>query len=219
MNIPVHALVHCTDGNFGHTTCLIVNPINDNITHFVVNDHSFLGHEYIVPVSFITSTTEDSITVNCDRSALARQPDFIEYEYDHLDEIPPYGQEHIYWPMMMSDDLYTPQYLPTEHEQIPADELAVRRGMSVYAAAEHEDSEMTDRIHIGQVEAFVATPTTGHITHLVLREGHLWGQRNITIPVKAIEKIEVDDVQLNLTKQAIEALPSVHVKRWMPFAQ
>jgi sporulation protein YlmC with PRC-barrel domain len=219
MNIPIHALVHCTDGDFGHTTCLIVNPINDNITHFVVNDRRFTGHEHIVPVSFITNATENDITVQCDRATLAHQPDFIEYEYDRLDETMPYREEHIYWPMMMPDDLYAPQYLPVEHEQIPVDELAVRRGMTVYAAAENEDGEITDRIHIGQVEAFVADPKTGHITHLILREGHLWGQRDITIPVSAIGKIEVGDVQLNLTKQEIEALPSVHVKRWMPFVQ
>jgi hypothetical protein len=38
--------------------------------------------------------------------------------------------------------------------------------------------------------AFVVDPKTGHITHLVLREGHLWGQRDVAIPVNAIERIE-----------------------------
>ncbi|MBN2116364.1 MAG: PRC-barrel domain-containing protein [Anaerolineales bacterium] len=222
MDISVHALVHCTDGDFGPTTCLIVNPVNDNITHFVVKDHHLLGVEHIVPVSFITSATADRITVNCDCATLAHQPDFIEYEYDRFDELMPYREGYTYWPMMLPDDtlMYTsPEYFPIEHEQIPAGELAVRRGMTVYVAATNEGGATADRIRIGEVEAFVADPTTGHITHLILREGRLWGQRDVTIPVNAIEKIEVDDVQLTLTKQEVEALPSVPVKRWAPFAR
>jgi sporulation protein YlmC with PRC-barrel domain len=222
MDISVHALVHCTDGDFGPTTCLIVNPINDNITHFVVKDHHLLGVEHIVPVSFITSATADRITVNCDRATLAHQPDFIEYDYDRFEELMPYREGYMYWPMMLPEDTLTytsPEYVPTEHEQIPAGELAVRRGMTVYAASENEDGATANRIRIGEVEAFVANPTTGHITHLILREGHLWGQRDVTIPVNAIEKIEVGDVQLALTKQEVEALPSVPVKRWAPFAR
>jgi uncharacterized protein YrrD len=221
LDIPVHATVHCTDGDFGHSTCLIINPVNDEITHFVVNDRRFMGVEHIVPVSFINSTTEDSITVNCDRVTLAQQPNFIEYEYDRGDEPLPFREEHIYWPMMIPDDtvMYTSPYLPTEHEQIPAGELAVRRGMTVYAAAENEDGEKTDRVYIGRVEAFMANPKTGHITHLILREGRLWGTRDITIPARAMSKIEAENVQLNLTKLEIEALPSIPVQHWMSFAQ
>jgi uncharacterized protein YrrD len=218
LDISVHALVLCTDGDFGQITCLIVNPVNDNITHFVVKESGLLGVEHIVPVSFITSTTADRITVNCDCATLAHQPDFIEYEYDRFDDLTPYREGYMYWPMMLSDDLYTPQYPFVEHEQIPAGELAVRRGMAVYAA-ENEDGDKAGRIRIGQVGAFVADRTTGHITHLVLRERHLWGQRDITIPVNAIGKIESDDVQLKLTKQAVEALPAVPVKHWMSFTE
>lgn len=218
LDISVHALVHCTDGDFGPTTCLIVNPVNDTITHFVVKENGLLGVKRIVPVSFITSTTTDRITVNCDRATLAHQPDFIDYEYDQPDDLPSYREGYRYWPMMLSDDLYVPPYLPVEHEQIPAGELAVRRGMAVYAA-EDEAGEKAGRVRIGQVEAFVADRITGHITHLVLREGHLWGQRDVTIPVNTIEKIESGDVQLKLTKQAVEALPTVPVKHWMSFTE
>ena len=220
MDIPVHARVHCTDGDFGHSTCLIINPINDSITHFVVNDSYLTGKERIVPVSFITSSTDDSITVNCDRATLALQPDFIEYDYERLDKIKPYRAEHIYWPMMITDNsvMFAPEYVTVAYEQIPVDELGVRRGMAVNAIAENED-EKADHTYIGQVEAFVADPKTGHITHLVLRKGHLWGQRDVTIPVSGIGKIEANDIQLKLTKQEIKALPAVPVTHWMPLAQ
>ena len=218
LDITVNALVHCTDGDYGHTTCLIVNPINDDITHFVVDNHQPNGQR-IVPVSFITGTTAYSITVNCDCAALANQPNFIAHEYDRPEATKLYA-DYMFWPIMLPEDarVYPASpYHAFEYEQIPAGELAVRRGMAVYAAAETNGDKSAEPIHIGQVEAFLADPTTGHITHLILREGHLWGQREVTIPVNAIGKIEVSDVQLILTPQQVEALPSVPVKHWMPF--
>jgi len=43
----------------------------------------------------------------------------------------------------------------------------VRRGTRV---------EATDG-HVGHVDEFVVNPENGHITHSVMREGHLWGKK------------------------------------------
>jgi sporulation protein YlmC with PRC-barrel domain len=72
--------------------------------------------------------------------------------------------------------------------------------------------EATDG-HVGQVDEFLVDPTNEHITHLVLREGHLWGQKDVTIPVSQIDRIEQDVVYLKLDKHGIEKLPSVPVRR------
>jgi hypothetical protein len=42
-----------------------------------------------------------------------------------------------------------------------------------------------------------------------MREGHLWGQKEITIPVSAIARVEEDTVYLKLDKAGVEALPAV----------
>jgi sporulation protein YlmC with PRC-barrel domain len=89
-------------------------------------------------------------------------------------------------------------------EQIPHDELAVHRGAHVEAV----DGR------IGQVDEFVINPENDHITHLVLREGHLWGQKDIAVPISEIERVESDIVYLKLDKQAVENLPAIPVKRW-----
>ncbi|MFN2166188.1 MAG: PRC-barrel domain containing protein, partial [Anaerolineae bacterium] len=60
---------------------------------------------------------------------------------------------------------------------------------------------------------FLVDPSTGHITHLVLREGHLWGQRDVTIPVSQIDHFDDDSVSLALDKDSIEALPAIPVRR------
>jgi sporulation protein YlmC with PRC-barrel domain len=63
------------------------------------------------------------------------------------------------------------------------------------------------------VDEFLVDPGSGQITHLALREGHLWGRRDVTIPVSAIDRIEDDIVYLKLDKAAIAALPAIPVRR------
>ena len=53
----------------------------------------------------------------------------------------------------------------------------------------------------GCVDEFPVDPANGHITHLVLREGHLWGQEDVTIPISEIARIEEGTVYLKLNKQ------------------
>jgi hypothetical protein len=64
------------------------------------------------------------------------------------------------------------------------------------------------------VDEFLVDPTTRHITHLVLREGHLWGQKDVTIPLSAIERAGEDTVYLRLDRHAIKSLPAVPVRQW-----
>ena len=94
-----------------------------------------------------------------------------------------------------------------EHQQIPPGELAVRRGTRVEA----KDG------YVGHVDEFVVNPKNDHITHLVMREGHLWGQKDVIIPVSAMGKHreDTDTVFLKLNKQQIESLPTFPVhRRW-----
>ena len=55
--------------------------------------------------------------------------------------------------------------VPEEHLQIPPGELGVTRGTRV---------EATDGF-VGHVDELVVNPKNNRITHLVMREGHLWG--------------------------------------------
>jgi hypothetical protein len=48
----------------------------------------------------------------------------------------------------------------------------------------------------------------------VLERGHLWGKRDVTIPIGSVTQIETDAVTVGLTKDEVGALPTVHVHRW-----
>jgi hypothetical protein len=63
------------------------------------------------------------------------------------------------------------------------------------------------------VDEFLVDSETGHITHLVLREGHLWGKKDVAIPVSGVDHITEDTVYLKLDRHTIESLPAVPVRR------
>jgi sporulation protein YlmC with PRC-barrel domain len=96
-------------------------------------------------------------------------------------------------------------YQSVENQQIPPGELTVRRGTRV---------EATDG-YVGKVDEFVVNPENGHITHLVMREGHLWGQKDVIIPLSAMRDNRQDTVFLKLDKHQIESLPTFPLhRRW-----
>jgi hypothetical protein len=53
------------------------------------------------------------------------------------------------------------------------------------------------------------------ITHLVLERGHLWGRREVTVPIGAVAHVATDSVEVSLTKDEVGALPAIPVHRWL----
>jgi PRC-barrel domain len=60
--------------------------------------------------------------------------------------------------------------------------------------------------HIGQVEGFVVDRADHKVTHVLLKEGHLWGRRQVAIPVSAVASVDAG-IRLNITKKQVEELP------------
>jgi hypothetical protein len=130
---------------------------------------------------------------------LVKLQPFIETDYVRVNILRPAGQTACMMPYVYPEF----EILPVKHEAIPADELAVRRGARV---------EVTDG-RVGHVDEFLLDPANDHITHPILREGHLWGQKNVSIPVSEIERIKEDRVHLKLDRGEIAALPAIPVRR------
>ena len=66
----------------------------------------------------------------------------------------------------------------------------------------------------GKVDQFLIEPISGHITHLIMREGHSWGQKEITIPISEVDHVDDDVVYLKLKKADIEELPRIPTHQW-----
>jgi sporulation protein YlmC with PRC-barrel domain len=199
MDIPMDAEVFCTDGFCGRSTRVVLKPGTEEVTHLVVKEKESPHEEILIPVTAVTTTTPDSINLSYTRGKLAKLQPFIETEYVKVD-IPRYVGG------VYSMEAYSypeSEVLTVKRKLTPAGELALSRGARV---------EATDG-RVGRVDEFLIDPENDHITHIVLREGHLWGQRDVSIPVSEIERVEEDAVYLKLSKRKIEALPATPVRR------
>jgi sporulation protein YlmC with PRC-barrel domain len=209
INIPVGAGVECVDGVCGVSTQVIINPVKKKVTHLVVKQKEFPHVERMVPVEWVTQTTSNLIQLECTKEKFGHQEAFTETEYIKLDPrdlpsaapIPLMGGAYMYWPYSVPE---SERYITVEHERVPPGELAVRRGAHV---------EATDG-RVGQVDEFLVDPRDEHVTHLIMREGHLWGQKDVSIPLSAIGRIEEDTVYLKLSKDEVEALPAIPIRQW-----
>jgi uncharacterized protein YrrD len=79
---------------------------------------------------------------------------------------------------------------------VPLGETEVARHESVHAV----DGE------IGRVEGFVVDPADNRVTHVLLQEGHLWGRKEVAIPVSAVASVD-SGIRLNISKKQVEGLP------------
>lgn len=205
--IPLGAAVECLDGPCGKTISIIIDPANKTVTHIVVRGKIPGGEdERLVPVEHLGECTEKQVRLNIQKDEMAGMDPFIKTRYiktKYVDFMESYiGHDFDLYLMPYATPMKT-DYIPVDEEQIPPGELAVHRGARV---------EATDG-KVGTLGEFLVNPLTGHISRLILMAGHLWGKKEVSIPVSAIDFIEEDTVYLKLDKKAVESLPSESVRR------
>jgi sporulation protein YlmC with PRC-barrel domain len=205
--IPLGADVECLDGPCGKTITVIVDPTDKTVTHIVVRDKT-LGDEdeRLIPMEHLGECTEKKVLLNIRRDEMSGMDPFVKTRYrkiKNIDFMESYiGHDFDLYLLPYATPMKT-DYIPVNEEQIPPGELAVYRGARV---------EATDG-KAGMLGEFLVNPLTGHISHLILMEGHLWGKKEVAIPVSTIDRIEEDTVYLKLDKKAVESLPSKSLRR------
>jgi hypothetical protein len=202
MDIPMGVAVTCGTEPCGNSTYLVVNPINEEVTHLVVVEKTFPHLERLVPIDNIVETSPNAINLRCSLKSFSEMDPFIETDFIKSGDVKAvlYDDDpYFMWPYGMYEDAP----MPLEYRHIPTGEVVIRRGSQVKA---------TDG-NVGKVDEFLIDPSSERITHLVMREGHLWGAKDVTIPVSEIKRIEDGEVYLNLDKQAVGQLTTIPVSR------
>jgi hypothetical protein len=208
MEIPLNAQVECTDGVCGRSVYILINPVQKEVSHLVVKENTDPYQEYLVPVDKVAEMVADTIQLTCRKSELRGMEPFRVTRF--IKEVVPgryysdagaFGAGTLFYlPYNSSEVTWTSE---VKDKQIPPGELPVYRGTIVEAS----DGP------VGKVDEFIVNPENCHITHLVMREGHLWGKKDVVIPITAIDKTYEDVVYLNLNKKQIAALPAIPVHR------
>ena len=223
MRLELGKPVNCTDGPFGKLADVIIDPTKRVVTHLVVEPDGD-GKARLVPIELASGEEGETpaIALRCSVEE-AGQLDFVEEtSYIRLGESPDLGPE---WEMGVCENVLAEPYyyygavgglgyeaMPADHDphvsvtydRIPKGEVEVRRASDVTSSDGH---------HLGEVDGFLVDDDDA-ITHFVLERGHLWGRREVTIPISAVGQVFTDAVTLTLTKDEVGELPSVRVHRW-----
>ncbi len=157
--------------------------------------------ERLVPIRWVISSTPEVILLDRTTDKFAQLQEFNQTDFIYTD-VPHYATDPkmtAIWPYVVP----ARRVIEDTYERISPGELAVRRGASVRA---------TDG-SVGRIDEFLVEPESGQITHLVLREGHIWGQKVVTIPISEIDHIDEKVVQLKVDKKNVEDMPTIPVKR------
>lgn len=195
MDIHLNAHVDCTDGRIGRLENIIVNPQAERITFLVIRENDIANTLRIVPERFVVSANRDTVELRMDRQQFKKMKHFIQEDY-----IP--SNVMLYMAEREGWNVGTPTAMFVEHEAIPAGGVAVHKGAKVFAGDER----------VGKIDEFLVEGKSGRITHLVLVEGHLWGKKNIAVPVKAVDRYEDGNVYLAIDKAQVETLPALDVE-------
>ena len=196
MDMPLNVEVYCTDGLCGQSKEVVMDRGTEQVTHLVVKEKHAPHTELLVPIDLVTETTPHTIRLRCANDELAEMQPFLKVEVIE-EKFPHHGPT----PFLMPIEIPDTKWVTVRREAIPPGEVAVRQGARV---------EATDG-RIGRLDEFLLDPVTEQVTHLVMREGHLWGQRDVTIPVSEIDHLGEKTIYLKLDKDQVEALPSTPI--------
>ena len=200
-DIPLDADVQCSDGDCGTTMSLIVNPVSRTVTHVAIHDDKLPGNATrLVPTDKVANVTQNRITLECTRDDVAGMHPFL---VENLVQQSPSGGANRPGAAYSAHYVFNDTaYSSVQEQDIPKGELSLVSGMHV----ETRDGKK------GKLTELVLDPNGGQITHLLVREGHLWNKRDLAIPVGDIDLFDGDTIYLKLDEQAVRELPEVQVK-------
>lgn len=93
--------------------------------------------------------------------------------------------------------------LPVVVDTLPMGEVAVQRGEEVHAS----DGP------VGEVDGLVVLGANYQVSHVVLKEGHLFGRKQVAIPIAAVKSVGEDGIRLSISKHDVDDLPAVEFHR------
>lgn len=186
----------CTDGSCGEVRRVVIDPAALEVSHLVVEPKHRQGLGRLVPLDLVDVSTGE-VRVDCTRAQLdamdhAEETELLPASGGHADY--PAGRA-LPQPYDGLSNVIGDVPEAVTYDTVPPGEVEVTPGEWVHA---------TDG-PIGSVKGVVIDPRSRRVTHLLLREGHVWGHKRVAIPADAVIAID-NGIQLNLSKRDVEDL-------------
>jgi hypothetical protein len=197
----------CTDGVCGQVSRVVIDPADWAVTHLVVVPSKPQELGRLVPLDLVDAAAGE-IRLRCTTAEFYNlrrgektewvqgTGDYSQYKQGQS------GSQVSDMENLVRGGLSITGRLPQTftYDSIPPGKVAVRGGDHVHAT----DGD------IGQVRGLAVAPGGHHVTHVLLREGHLWGRKQVVIPISAVARIDAG-IQLSITKHQVKHLPSVNL--------
>ncbi len=214
-DIKLGANIVCSDGPCGKATNVIVVRATKSVSHIVVENKAFSGESTrMVPIGKVAKATPEQISLNCTKKDVDNMPPFMVTRYIQetaSGKVTSVGTDY-YFPYSIAGPGNLGEYGTVVNntgfdsvgeKNISDNETAVTAGMEIRAS----DGK------IGKLDELVVDPTSGEITHLLMREGHIWGKKEVVIPLSAVTSAREGFIRLKISKKEIGELPTVALKR------
>ena len=221
MRLELGNRVRCTDGAYGELADIVIDPLEKRVTHLVVTPAQREGEARLVPIQLAKGRDDEQreIELECTLGEAQGFESVHEAAYLRLGESLAADPD---WDVGVEDVLAMPYYPglgytglegpypgdPDGHVTTVLRPRAEGRGRGPV----DQPSHLCRRPFTGRGDGFVVDADE-HITHFVLERGHLWGRKEVTIPIGAVARLESDAVHVALSKDEIGALPAVRVGR------
>ena len=218
MRLEIGNRVRCTDGVYGELADIVIDPLEKRVAHLVVRPEQNKGEARLAPIELAKGRDDEEreIELGCTLDEAQGFESVHKSAYLRLGDNPAEDPD---WDVGVEDVLAMPYYAgglvedpgaggfdsstTIYYDRVPKGEVEVRRASGVISTDDHL---------LGEVDGLVVDADE-HITHFVLERGHLWGRKEVTIPIGAVARVESDAVHVALSKDEVGALPAVRVGR------
>jgi hypothetical protein len=192
-----------SDGFRGEVRSVVVDPAAHTVTHLVVEPAGREGLARLVPMDSVDAATGE-VRIACTQEQFRNldpaEETLAEFVPGHdapVQVLPP-GWRDAGWPDVEEGSEFLRAGATETVDIVPDGNVEEHRGDHVHAS----DGD------IGQLRGLRIDPRTHAITHVLLREGHLWGHKEVAIPFGAVAGLD-DGIRLSISKQEVEDLPPV----------
>jgi hypothetical protein len=201
LTIEIGATVRLSDGSVGEITRLVLEPASRRITHLVVKPKHSRPVERLVPINRF-STDEHGLELSCTIAELD--------QCDSANEVQVVRERADIW--RDNGSILAFPFLPivgplgrsemttvSTIDRIPFGEIEVHAGGHVHA----RDGRL------GTLRGVLIDGQDHRMSHLLLDEGHLWGQREVALPAEAVTVISDRETAVSWSESQVKSLAGI----------
>lgn len=177
MDIPLQTDVFATNGQYGRSQAVVVDPRQRRVVYLLVKESRKPQTERLIPVGLIAQGSDQGIRLRCTRRQASREKPFTVTRFLPSSTLGPDAYQ--LWPnnFMVAPHPGELSLVPIRQVTIPLQELVLYRNVRLQVAS----------TAVGWLRTFQINQEEGCITSLVMCQNHARGAEDVIIPESAID--------------------------------